>query len=149
MSPNAWQRTWRPSVSPREGGRSVPPAALRVNRQSAVPVHVQLKTQIRHLISAGTLKPGSQVPTVRQLAGFLRINPNTVAKALGDLQQDGYLESRPGRGTFVTDRAQAGEGRMARGLERLVDETLERVRRLGYSGEEFLAAAAARAPAGT
>lgn len=123
-----------------------PPSGLRVNRQSAVPVHVQLKTQIRHLIMTGTLKPGSQVPTVRQLAGFLRINPNTAAKALADLQQDGYLESRPGRGTFVAERRATGEGRLARGLERLVDETLDRARRLGYSAEEFLATAAARTP---
>ena len=134
-------------MSPREGGRIVPPSALQVNRQSAVPVHVQLKTQIRHLISTGILKPGGQVPTVRQLAGFLRINPNTVAKALGDLQQDGHLESRPGRGTFVADRPPAGLRRLARGLARLVDDTLDRARRLGYSAEELLATLAARAPA--
>ncbi len=133
-------------MSPREGDRIVPPSALRVNRQSAVPVHAQLKTQIRHLISTGILKPGSQVPTIRQLAGFLRINPNTVAKALGDLQQDGYLESRPGRGTFVADRPSAGQKRLAQGLERLVDDTLDRARRLGCSAEEVLATMAARAP---
>lgn len=133
-------------MPPREGLSVVPPAGLRVNRQSTVPVHVQLKTQIRHLIMTGSLKPGSQVPTVRQLAGFLRINPNTAAKALAELQQDGYLESRSGRGTFVADRPPTGEGKMARGLERLVDETLERSRRLGYSAEEFLATAATRAP---
>lgn len=124
-------------MSPREGVRIVPPSALQVNRQSAVPVHAQLKTQIRHLISTGILKAGSQVPTVRQLAGFLRINPNTVAKALGDLQQGGYLESRPGRGTFVADRPPAGQRRLARGLERLVDDTLDRAGRLGYSAEEL------------
>jgi DNA-binding transcriptional regulator YhcF (GntR family) len=124
----------------------VPPSGLRINRRSAVPVHIQLKTQIRHLIMTGTLRPGSQVPTVRQLAGFLRINPNTAARVLADLQQDGYLESHPGRGTFVAERPATGEGRLARGLERLADETLERARRLGYSVEEFLATAAARAP---
>lgn len=133
-------------MSPRESGRAAPPSGLRVNRQSAVPVHVQLKTQIRHLILTGTLKPGSQVPTVRQLAGFLRINPNTAAKALADLQQDGYLETRPGLGAFVADRPPAGDRRMARGLERLVDEMLERARRLGYSVEELLATAATRTP---
>lgn len=132
--------------SPHRG--PVPPPALRVNRRSAVPVHVQLKTQIRHLILTGALKPGSQVPTVRQLAGFLRINPNTAAKALAELQQDGHLESRPGRGTFVADRPAAGETRMARGLQRLADETLDRARRLGYSVEELLATLAARAPGG-
>ncbi len=134
-------------MPPRDSTDLAPPSGLRVNRQSSVPVHVQLKTQIWHLIETGALKPGSQVPTVRRLAGFLRINPNTVARALGELGQDGYLESRPGVGTFVVERPPVAEGKMARGLERLVDETLERVRRLGYPAEEFLATIATRAPA--
>ncbi|MGH7534817.1 MAG: GntR family transcriptional regulator, partial [Gemmatimonadales bacterium] len=83
----------------REASRITPPSGLRVNRRSAVPVHVQLQTQIRHLINTGALKAGMQVPTVRQLAGFLRINRNTVARALAALSQDGYLESHQGRGT--------------------------------------------------
>ena len=98
----------------RESSRIAPPSGLRVNRKSAVPVHVQLMTQIRHLISTGALKPGMQLPTVRQLAGFLRINRNTVARALADLYQDGYLESHQGRGTFVADRPPTREGRAAR-----------------------------------
>ena len=104
----------------REASHIAPPSGLRVNRKSAVPVHVQLQTQIRHLINIGSLKPGMQLPTVRQLAGFLRINRNTVARALADLDQDGYLESHQGRGTFVADRPPAHEGRAARSLERLV-----------------------------
>ena len=97
----------------REASQITPPSGLRVNPQSAVPVHVQLQTQIRHLINIGSLKPGMQLPTVRQLAGFLRINRNTVARALADLDQDGYLESHQGRGTFVADRppAHGGAGR--------------------------------------
>jgi len=137
-------------VSPREQMRLAPPAGLRVNRQISVPVHVQLKSQVRYLITTGSLKPGSQIPTVRQLAGFLRINPNTAARALIELQQEGYLESQPGRGTFVTERPPARERHTARGLAQIIDEALERARRLGYSADEFLAAAAARAPvAGT
>jgi DNA-binding transcriptional regulator YhcF (GntR family) len=103
-------------------------------------------TQIRHLISTGALKPGMQLPTVRQLAGFLRINPNTVARALADLERDGFVEGQQGRGTFVADRP-TREGRAARSLERLVGESLERVRRLGFTQEEFLAALASSAPA--
>ena len=105
----------------RESSRIAPPSGLRVNRKSAVPVHVQLMTQIRHLISTGALKPGMQLPTVRQLAGFLRINPNTVARAIADLERDGYVEGQQGRGTFVADRP-TREGRAARSLERLVGE---------------------------
>ena len=131
----------------RESSRIVPPSGLRVNRQSSVPVHVQLQTQIRHLISTGSLKSGMQLPTVRQLAGFLRINRNTVARALADLQQDGYLESRQGRGTFVVDRP-TREGQAARSLERLVEDTLDRARRLGFTHEELLATIATRAPHG-
>jgi DNA-binding transcriptional regulator YhcF (GntR family) len=130
----------------RESSQIAPPSGLRVNRKSAVPVHVQLQTQIRHLIDMGALKPSMQLPTVRQLAGFLRINRNTVARALADLYQDGYLESHQGRGTFVTDRPPTREGRAARSLERLVQDALERARRLGFTHEELTATIAARAP---
>lgn len=131
----------------RESSQIAPPSELRVNRKSVVPVHVQLQTQIRHLIDIGSLKPGMQLPTVRQLAGFLRINRNTVARALADLYQDGYLESHQGRGTFVADRPPAREGRTARSLERLVQETLDRARRLGFTLDELTATIVARAPA--
>ena len=137
----------RPADVAREASQITPPSGLRVNRKSAVPVHVQLQTQMRHLINTGALKPGMQVPTVRQLAGFLRINRNTVARALADLYQDGYLESQQGRGTFVVDRPPSHEGRAARSLERLVDETLDRARRLGFTHEELTATIAAQAPA--
>jgi len=132
---------------PRESCRIAPPSGLRVNRKSAVPVHVQLMTQIRHLISTGALKPGMQLPTVRQLAGFLRINPNTVSRALADLERDGYVEGHQGRGTFVSDRP-TREGRAAHSLERLVSESLRRARRLGFTQDEFLAALASSAPTG-
>jgi GntR family transcriptional regulator len=132
----------------RESSRISPPSGLRVNRQSAVPVHAQLLTQIRHLISTGRLKPGMQLPTVRQLAGFLRINRNTVARALAHLQQEGYLESRQGRGTFVVERAPTHQGPAARSLERLVEDALDRARRLGFTHDELLATIAALAPQG-
>src|SRR5262245_2018672 len=130
----------------RESSHIAPPSGLRVNRQSAVPVHVQLQTQIRHLIGTGGLKPGMQLPTVRQLAGFLRINRNTAARALADLHRDGYVESRQGAGTFVADEPPAWEGRTARSLERLVAETLDRARRLGFTQDELLATIAAQTP---
>ena len=98
----------------REAAHIAPPSGLRVNRQSSVPVHVQLTSQIRHLIGTGTLKPGMQLPTVRQLAGFLRINRNTAARALADLHRDGYPECQKARGTSVGDRPPAREGRAAR-----------------------------------
>jgi DNA-binding transcriptional regulator YhcF (GntR family) len=131
---------------PREACRIAPPSGLSINPQSTVPVHAQLTTQIRHLIATGQLKPGMQLPTVRQLAGFLRINRNTVARALAQLHRDGFLDGRAGRGTFVVEHPPARQGRAARTLDRLVGDTLERARRLGFTHEEFLATVAARAP---
>jgi GntR family transcriptional regulator len=131
----------------RESCRIAPPSGLRVNRKSAVPVHVQLMSQLRHLISTGALKPGMQLPTVRQLAGFLRINPNTVSRALADLERDGYVQGQQGRGTFVSDRP-IREGRAAHSLERLVGESLSRARQLGFTQDEFLAALASSGPTG-
>jgi len=132
----------------REAARITPPSGLSVNPQSAVPVHAQLTTQIRHLIATGQLKPGMQLPTVRQLAGFLRVNRNTVARAMAQLHRDGFLDGRAGAGTFVVEHPPARQGRAARTLDRLVGETLERARRLGFTHEELLATVAARAPRG-
>ncbi|MFI5340438.1 MAG: GntR family transcriptional regulator [Candidatus Methylomirabilales bacterium] len=115
---------------------------LTVNRQSQLPIHVQLKAQLSHLIQAGQLAPGTQLPTVRQLAGFLRINRNTAARVFADLEREGYLTCEKGRGTFVArPRAKGGAApRRMSTLARLVDETLTQAQRLGFGGPEFAAA---------
>ena len=115
---------------------------LTVNRQSQLPIHVQLKAQLTHLIRAGQLAPGTQLPTVRQLAGFLRINRNTAARVFADLEREGHLVCERGRGTFVAEpRTEDGAAppRMNT-LARLVDDTLGQARRLGFTGSEFAAA---------
>jgi len=78
---------------------------LKVNRQSELPLHLQLKAQVKHLIRAGRLAPGEQMPTIRRLAGSLEINRNTVARVFQDLMAEGLLTGRRGRGTFVAGRA--------------------------------------------
>jgi len=123
---------------------------LRVNRHSQLPIHVQLKAQLTHLIQAGQLAPGTQLPTVRQLAGFLRINRNTAARVFADLEREGYLSCEKGRGTFVAQRLpekEAAPPRMST-LAKLVDETLARAGRLGFGAAEFAAAVYTRAHAG-
>jgi GntR family transcriptional regulator len=112
---------------------------LRLNRKSQLPLHVQLKAQLTHLIRAGQLAPGAQLPTVRQLAGFLRINRNTVAKVFAELAREGYLSSEFGRGTFVS-RSQVSAEKTAvkmRALSALVDEAIHKAGRLGFSPEEL------------
>src|ERR687893_822830 len=76
---------------------------LQINLKSHVPVHVQLKEQIKHLILTGTFEVGSRLPSIRALAGFLRVNRNTVARVISDLEREGFVESRRGSGVYVVE----------------------------------------------
>lgn len=75
---------------------------LRVTRAGPLSIAEQIATQLRELIRAGRLRPGDRLPPVRVLAGFLRVNRNTVAKVYASLERSGVLSTTPGRGTFVT-----------------------------------------------
>ena len=74
-----------------------------IDPQSGVPFYRQIIERVRFAIASGELKPGEQVPTVRQLAVDLSINPNTVVRAYGVLEHKGLISSKTGSGTFVTD----------------------------------------------
>lgn len=76
---------------------------LRLDAASAVPIYAQVVEQIRTLVALRALRPGDQLPSVRELATFLRINRNTAAKAYQLLESMGVLETRAGQGTFVGD----------------------------------------------
>ncbi len=66
-------------------------------------MYAQLIDQVKRSIAVGALAPGERLPTVKQLAVDLTINPNTVARAYRDLERDGVIETSPGRGSFVRD----------------------------------------------
>lgn len=77
------------------------PAIFTVDPRSGVPIYLQLIEQIKRSVALGVLGPGEQLPTVKQLALDLTINPNTVARAYRDLERDAVIETAPGRGSFV------------------------------------------------
>jgi GntR family transcriptional regulator len=77
------------------------PAVLTVDPRSGVPIYLQVIEQIKRSVALGILGAGEQLPTVKQLALDLTINPNTVAKAYRELERDGVIETSPGRGSFV------------------------------------------------
>ncbi len=74
-------------------------------QNNGVPIYVQLREQILALVGRGVLKPGAQIPTMRQVAVALKIDLNTVQRAYGELEQGGVLTKLRGVGTFVTDTA--------------------------------------------
>ena len=72
---------------------------LRLDLHGRVPIYVQIFEQVKALVASGTLDPGSQLPTVREMASELRINFNTVARAYRLLHEEGVISTQQGRGT--------------------------------------------------
>jgi GntR family transcriptional regulator len=80
---------------------------LIINPESGTPIYLQIMEQIRHAIGLGVFPPGTSIPTIRELALQLHVNPNTVAKAIRELEREGLLITRVGKGSFVSESALA------------------------------------------
>jgi GntR family transcriptional regulator len=78
-----------------------------------VPIYLQVIEQVKRSVAVGVLEAGEQLPTVKQLALDLTINPNTVAKAYRELERDGVIETAPGRGSFIKGNGQADSTKAA------------------------------------
>ena len=89
-------------------------ASCVIDYAGGLPVWIQGKNRIAYLIGAGEYAPGDQLPTVRALAVSLDISYNTVNRAYMDLEREGYIVTRKGRGTFVVERREVGAARASR-----------------------------------
>ena len=76
---------------------------IYISANDGIPIYHQIVTQVKHLVAAGRLKPGQELPPIRTLAQQLLINPNTVARAYRELEAAGMVSSRRGAGTHVSD----------------------------------------------
>src|SRR5262249_28505833 len=117
-----------------------PPREFRfqLDLSSGVPVYRQLIDQVLVAISTDTLRPGSQLPTVRQVAVDLSINPNTVVRAYKELEIRGVLTTQQGTGTFITlKKVKQDEVARLRRLEQMVSELVARAGAEGYSVAEI------------
>jgi GntR family transcriptional regulator len=114
------------------------PMNLEISFTSHVPIYVQLTDQIKHKIATGDLKPGDQLPTVRQLAADLRVNFNTIARGYRILDEEGIISTQHGRGTFILElqSEEQAETLLKDVLRQLTSSYLFESQRLGYSAEE-------------
>jgi DNA-binding transcriptional regulator YhcF (GntR family) len=112
---------------------------IKIDRKNRLPIHSQLQAQLVHLIQTRRLSAGTRLPTVRQLAGFLRINRNTVAKVFAEMEREGYLECIAGKGTFVAAAKRESKKKLERVQELLtiVDEAIQRAKKIGFSPEDL------------
>ena len=103
------------------------------------PLHAQLERGIKAAIATGRLTVGEQLPTVRQLAVDLSINPNTVIRAYRELEIRGVLETQQGTGTFISHKkVERDDAERQRRLNQLVGEFVSRAGSAGFSVEEVL-----------
>jgi DNA-binding transcriptional regulator YhcF (GntR family) len=127
---------------------SRPPFAFRLDFESGVPVYRQLMDQVQAGVAAGALSPGTQLPTVRQVAVDLAINPNTVLRAYRELEIRGVLDTQQGTGTFISHRTiEADATERERQLEQLVQDFVARAGAAGFTVQELAEALLDRYPA--
>ena len=123
-------------------GTNAQPAAplqFHLDLRSGVPVYRQIIDQVLVGIASGALASGEQLPTVRQLAVDLSINPNTVIRAYREMEIRGFLETHQGTGTFITTQeVKRDEVERQRQLSQLVAEFIARAGAGGFTGKEVL-----------
>jgi GntR family transcriptional regulator len=112
---------------------------FRLDLHSGVPVYRQIMDQVRGGIASGALTVGDQLPTVRQLAVDLSVNPNTVVRAYRELELSGLLETHQGTGTFVSaQKIRGGEEERSRQLAQIVGDCVARAGAVGFSVEDLI-----------
>jgi GntR family transcriptional regulator len=112
---------------------------ILLDLKSGVPFYRQIVEQIKFAIASGTLAPGQRLPTVRQLAVDLSINPNTVVRAYQQLEIEGVLETQQGSGTFVGNQQPTIDRiERQRMLDQILTELLARASSYGFSLDEVI-----------
>jgi GntR family transcriptional regulator len=114
------------------------PVTFNISTGSDTPIYKQITDQVRLAVTVGKLAVGDQLPSVRALAEDLVVNPNTVSRAYGDLMREGLLESRAGRGVFITHKRKIysrAEG--WRRLEPLLNALIGEAMILDFTREEL------------
>jgi GntR family transcriptional regulator len=115
------------------------PLKISILTGSNVSIYQQIVDQVCAAIAGGRVTADDPLPSVRSLAEELVINPNTVSRAYGELVREGILESRPGRGMFVSKRRQIySRAERTRRLDQAVSSLVSQAFRLGLSAEEIV-----------
>lgn len=109
---------------------------ISINYRDPRPIYEQIQAELRRLMLTGALPPGSRLPSVRELAGQLAINPNTIQRAYRELELDGYILSVAGKGSFVAQIDQLAEQQKKQAVAAFCTAA-QRLRALGLSGEEL------------
>jgi GntR family transcriptional regulator len=111
---------------------------ITIETSGFIPIYEQIKKGIKGEISLGVLKANEALPSIRDLAAELVINPNTVARAYRELEHEGFITTRKGKASFVTERSPSLiQGEKVRLLEDVFDRAISEARKFGLDADEI------------
>ena len=110
---------------------------ITINYRDPRPIYEQIQMELRRLMLTGVLPPGSRLPSVRELAGQLAINPNTIQRAYRELEADGYILSVAGKGSFVAQIDRLAEQQKKQAIDAF-RTAAQRLRQLGLAQEQLV-----------
>jgi GntR family transcriptional regulator len=113
---------------------------ITINVTDGVPMYRQIVNQVKYLVASGLLLPGEELPPIRTLALQLKVTPNTIVKAYGELEISGVIQKRQGSGTFVSEARppQLALRDRRRVIEQRIDGLLAEAHQLNFSADEIL-----------
>ncbi|MEO8062887.1 MAG: GntR family transcriptional regulator [Pseudomonadota bacterium] len=112
---------------------------IAINLNDGVPIYRQIVNQVSYLVASGLLRPGEELPPIRTLALQLKVTPNTIVKAYGDLEISGVIQKRRGSGTFVSEgRPQIALRERRRVIAQRIDALLAEAHQLNFTADDVL-----------
>jgi GntR family transcriptional regulator len=111
---------------------------ITINMADGVPIYRQIVNQVKYLVASGLLQPDEELPPIRTLALQLKVTPNTIVKAYGELEISGIIHKRRGAGTYVSEgRQQMARRERQRIIEQRIDALLAEAHQLNFTAEEI------------
>jgi GntR family transcriptional regulator len=114
---------------------------FQIDAHAGMPVYRQVLDQIKYYVASGILKPGDRLPSIRELAQTLAVNPTTVVRVYGDLEHEGLIEMQHGRGAFVTARSfRMTSAQRERKIRELARRLVVEAAQMGVTASQVLSA---------
>ena len=111
---------------------------LVISQNDPRPLYQQVKDQLRHRVAIGVLKPGDEIPSIRQLAADIRVSVITIKRAYLELEMEGVIQTRQGRGSFVSDNVHLGDTMKEQELEGHLRSAVQTALLMNLSEDELI-----------
>lgn len=114
---------------------------ITIHLTDGVPIYRQIVNQVKYLVASRLLQPGEELPAIRTLALQLKVTPNTIVKAYGELEIAGVIHKRQGSGTYVSDaRPRVANRERRRVIDQRIDALLAEAHQLNFSADDIIQA---------